>query len=416
MIVKKEEKSGRMIQREKTCFFTVTFLAFVIVVLSAAMAWSGGIKLRVSAEQANIREKPDIMSAILQQLPEGATLEAERKEGEWYSVQLQKEEGGFVLGYVHESLVMVIEAAPQAPLQRERVQEEKPEAVRPVEKKREEPPLTPAPTPTAPTEMEKRERIHAILWLGGRHAAVGDLNEGAEGLARYYESRLSAVMDGEVEELHFGFLFGAEVRVALASDFYFSLGLEHSSGKTSSAVSYKGGSSEASYSTEPRLRTTPISLALVIYPVRFVYVKAGLDYTLARCDYFYRYSYPDQIAQTESWQEWKGKASSSGFGYQIGLGLDWPLGSRISLIAEAAYRYSRLKSFEGEDIYQESTGYQTAEEGTLYHIRVSAGGKKTYPTVFIRNREPTEAGVMEVRRAELDLSGYGVRLGIRVSF
>ena len=71
--------------------------------LSTAV-WAGprsgdaGIKLRVTAEQANVREKPDIVSAILQQFPEGATLEAERKEGEWYAVLLEKEGGGFVLG------------------------------------------------------------------------------------------------------------------------------------------------------------------------------------------------------------------------------------------------------------------------------------------------------------------------------
>jgi opacity protein-like surface antigen len=391
-----------MTQRRKALFLTKIILIFVIMILVGAMAvWGGGIKLRVTAEQANIREKPDIMSAILQQLPEGATLEAERKEGEWFAVLVEKQEGGFILGYVHESLVMVMEEAPpEQPQQREQVEEQGQAVVKPVEKKRE----------------EKRERLNLAFWLGSRHAAVGDLNDGAEGLARYYESRLAAAGDGEVEALHSGYLLGAELRIPLASGFYLALGAEYSSGEASSSVAYKEGSSEALYSTKPWLRTIPISLALLYYPLRFLYLKAGLDYSFARCAYFYRFSTPDPFEQTESWQEWTGKASSSGFGYQLGLGLEWPLGSRISLIAEAAFRHGRLNDLEGEDFYQESTNYQSHEQGTLYRIRATAGGPETFPLVFIRDREPTEAGVVDVRKAELDLSGYSLRLGLKVRF
>ena len=407
-----------MIQRRRALFFIETsFIIIIMILVGAAAVWGGGIKLRVTAEQANIREKPDIMSAILQQLPEGATLEAESKEGEWYAVLVEKEAGGFILGYVHESLVMVMEPAPPEPSpQKQRVEEQEPVVVRPVEEKREEPRRPPRQTPPADAEIEKGERLSVAFWLGGRHAAVGDLNDGAEGLARYYESRLAAAGDGEVEALHFGYLLGAEVRIPLASGFYLSLGAEYSSGEATSSVAYKEGSSGALYSTKPRLRAAPISLALLYYPLHFLYVKAGLDYTFARCAYFYRFSYPDPYEQTEFWQEWTGEASSSGFGYQLGLGLDWPLGSRISVIAEAAYRHGRLDGLEGEDFYQESTNYQSREQGMLYRIRATAGGPETFPLVFIRDREPAEAGVVDVRKAELDLSGYSLRVGLKVRF
>jgi opacity protein-like surface antigen len=392
-----------MSRRKRMCF---TLTAFMLVGMMGAggTAWGGGIKLRVSAEQANIREKPDITSAILQQLPEGTALEAERKEGEWYAVLVETEEGGSVLGYVHESLVVVLEATPPEPLpQRERAEEQ-------------EPGQPPPQTAIVPKGKDESRRIGLVLWFGGRRAEVGDLNDGAEGLARYYEALLSAVIDGEVEELHFGYLFGAEVRVPLASGLYFSLGAERTSGEASSSVSYKGGSSEASYSTKPSLRTTPVSLSLLIYPLRSVYVKAGLDYTFAQCGYFYRFAPPGPDEQTEVWQEWTGQATSSGFGYQLGLGLEWSLGSRVSLIAEWAYRYSRFGGFEGEDVYKESTGNPSREEGTLYRFRKSAGGRETYPLVFIRNGKPADAGVTEFRTAELDLTGYSLKLGFKVGF
>jgi hypothetical protein len=170
------------------------------------------------------------------------------------------------------------------------------------------------------------------------------------------------------------------------------------------------------YSTKPSLRTTPVNLALVFYPQRFFYVRAGLDYTFARCAYFYRLSYPDPGEQTEFWQEWTGKASSSGFGFELGLGLEYTLGSFLSVIAEGAYRHGRLNSLDGDDFYQESTGYQSRERGPLYRFEASAGGKETYPLVFVREKEPTEAGVMDVRRAEIDLSGYSLKIGLKVRF
>jgi len=119
---------------------------------------------------------------------------------------------------------------------------------------------------------------------------------------------------------------------------------------------------------------------------------------------------------TESWQEWTGEASSSGFGYLAGLGYDWNLTSGLSLTAEMVYRHSRLADFGGEDVYKESSAYESIEKGKLYYIQVDTGTAEVVPLVFIREKRPTEAGVMDVRKAELDLSGFSLKLGVRVRF
>jgi opacity protein-like surface antigen len=383
------------------------------------MSPEGGIKLRVTAEQANVRERPDIVSAILQQFPEGATLEAERKEGEWYAVLVEKEGGGFVLGYVHESLVAIIEEAPPAP-QREPFKPEEPAPAKPVEVK-EEPRPAPSKPPSQPpppsTVTGAREKYGVVLWIGGRRAEVGDLNDGAEGLARYYESQLSAIADAEVDAVHFGFLFGVELRVPVAPGLYLSFGAERTSAEASSTVNYTGGSSEATYFTQPAVKLTPISLAVLIYPVRFVYARAGLDFTLARCAYLYRLSAPVPSAQEESWQEWDGKANSFGFGYQIGFGVEWPIASFVSLVTELTYRYSRFDGFDGEELYRESTGAESRKEGALYRITARADGAETYTLVFIRGGDvSTEPGVISAQKAQLDLSGYSLKLGLSIRF
>ena len=100
-------------------------------------------KILVTAEQANIRDTPDIGSPIVQQLPEGSILEAEKKQGEWYLVRFTRDDGLVARGYIHESLVRELEAVPAMPVEevrREPVKkvEEKPEPVA-VEPARREP-------------------------------------------------------------------------------------------------------------------------------------------------------------------------------------------------------------------------------------------------------------------------------------
>lgn len=408
-------KDGPMTPQKRVLFFLVALSLLAVSARAGAAPDGQGIRLRVTAEQANVRERPDIVSTILRQFPEGATLEAERKEGEWYAVLVEKEGGGFILGYVHESLVAVIEPAPAAP-PKEPVQKQEPRAVEPVEVKEEPRRPTVPPAPPAPKEVAGREKYGLVLWIGGRRAEVGDLNDGAEGLARYYGSRLSAVADGEVDPVHFGYLFGAEVRIPLAPGFFVSLGAERTSADASSSINYKGGTSAAAYSAQPAVKLTPISLAVLIYPVRYVYAKAGLDFTLARCSYLYRLDTPGPDAAEGSWEEFDGRANSFGFGYQIGFGVEWPIASFVSLVTELAYRYSRFDGFDGEELHRDSTGAESRQEGKMYRITASAGGAETYTLVFIRDKTPTEAGVIAARKAQLDLSGYSLKLGLSVRF
>ncbi len=407
-------------QRQFTLVTGSILSSFLILLVGAANLWAGGIKLRVAAEQANIREKPDITSPILEQLPEGATLEAERKEGEWYAVLVKKDEGEAILGYVHESLVVVVVAPPEEPLQKEPPEDRKPSRQQPVQKPSEEikkePRYVPPPVQSVPAQTPVEDRWAVAFWFGGRYATIGDLNDGAKGLAQYYESRLAAAGEGNVKALHFGYLLGAEVRLPLAFGFYLSFGAEYGSGESASSVVYKDAAQEVSLAIKPRVRTIPVSLALLYYPSPALYLKAGLEYTFGRCGYSYRLTELDPDSMTESWQEWTGKADSSGFGYLVGLGYDWSFTSGFSLIAEAVYRHSRLGDLGGEDVYNESSAYESTEKGKLYSFQVDTGTAEVVPLVFIREKRPTEAGVIDARKAELDLSGFSLKLGIKVRF
>jgi len=385
----------------------IFFLPLVLLVFVAATDLLGEtIKLRVTAEQANIREKPDITSAILLQVQEGSLLQADRKEGEWYAVRVEQEGGGLVTGYVHESLVAAIEP----PKAEEKLAPviEKP-VPKKVDEKKEPKVILPRPVTPPPQPEVKPEYFSLSVWWGARYAEVDDLNVGSSGLASYYAEILEEAPEGDVKALHLGYVAGGELQFPLGSGFYFAASAEYFSSDVSSTVTFGPADSQKAYLTTPGVRVIPVSLSILFYPVRFLNLRAGLEYSLARCTYLYRFENGD------FWQKWKGRASSGGLGYHFGIGTDWRIFSHVSLVAEALYRRSRVKEFEGEGIYEDSAGAETIN-GKLYFFQAATTGDESVPLLFLREKAPTEPGVSDVREAELDLTGLSLRAGLKIKF
>jgi len=63
-------------------------------------------KLKIKAETAFIRVRPDVKSQAIGRVPSGTILNLLSKKGEWYRINMPLEKGGILLsGYVHQSLV-----------------------------------------------------------------------------------------------------------------------------------------------------------------------------------------------------------------------------------------------------------------------------------------------------------------------
>lgn len=93
----------------KTSRVVLVLLLFVLV--TTTFVFSEVLKIRVIASAANIRLKPTVQSAILLTAPLGAVLDVIRQEESWYFVQLPPNKDGIVVtGFIHQSVVEVIEA------------------------------------------------------------------------------------------------------------------------------------------------------------------------------------------------------------------------------------------------------------------------------------------------------------------
>lgn len=391
----------------------IVFFTVINLMLTGAVAQQKSIQLRVVAEQANIRLKPDITSLIIYQAPKGTYLSMLEKEGDWYKITFVSDEGEEGSGYVHESLVMIIEP--------EIEEEKKPEKIKKpaekVEEKIEEQTPPVKETQTAPTQKRTPFEppsvlppIQIALNGGGVFLGGGDLNRGSEGLAGFYKDSLGATSAGTVSPLHLSYNLGVELNINLSPQLRLGIGLDYFKGDKESKIEIIKGTRKDLYITRPEIQAVPLRVSLIYFPANFFYLTAGIDYYFAKVNYDYR------IQTGEDWIRWRGEATSRSTGLRGGAGVVAWLSSYFGLFIETTGQYAEIGDFKGTNIYLESGGESSEEEGSLYIYQARVSAQKSHPLLFISSQKPGEAGVSDVKEAVVSFSGLTVKAGLRFRF
>jgi hypothetical protein len=397
------------------------------ILLALAAAAAGVIRLKVTAEVANIRQKPSISSLIVRQIPEGALLEASRKEGEWYLVALEPDETGTHSGYVHESLVLPLDE-PAVPEKKTRIVERvAPPRPKPAETAATSERTAPARTETAPvrtpqavaetrpaeTDAYGFEPLRPALVIGGGglFAAVGDLNDGSQGLADYYGYQLGAAADQSLSLLRLAFPFEAEIQIPIGGRFALTIGAGYVGSSKTSLLTYATTGSASTFSATPGFSAIPIKAGILYSPVPAFYAKAGLMIISAKTSYTFHF------AHDLFWQEWTGDASALGLGAYGALGVELALGPSIGFLIEAGGQFGKIGGFDGTGTYIDSTlDEAVTETGRLYAYDAKPTQFNSYPLTFIRSKRPTEGGVANAREATLNLLGASLKAGLKFKF
>ena len=410
--------------KKKITKASTLLLAASLLFLSVAKGEEVLRKLKVVTEQANIRLKPSIGSIIIKQVPEGTILESTGQEGDWYLIQLTPDELEQVSGYVHESMVIIIEGPPKEQEEPEIIKEQKiirvPEETEKAEEEEkieethvQEPVITPLTQPvvTPPLSSKQPKFLFNLVFSGGGSSiAGGDLNDGSQGFAGYQSNILAVQPQGQAKPAHLSYILGGELTLALSSHFSLGIGVDYFLGERESIVEFPDDPSSETVTTHPKIQAVPLRLAISYYPFRNFYAKIGIEYYLAKCAYYYR------SERAGSWEEWRGEATAQDFGILAGLGFEFELTSSFNFIIEATIRYARISGFKGRDRSKDSTGTDHIEEGTLYFYRVQTTGGDSYPFLFIRENTPTEANVFDPREAVINFSGLSLKTGFKIKF
>jgi len=378
------------------------FAAAALIGLLVPVLTAQTFKLKVSAEQANIRRRPDIGSALVRQVPQGTILESGGKEGDWYQVRFKDEDGKPLSGYVHKSLVVrlpTLSPGDAAPAQ--------------IEKARKPPDRSPmppraAPRPAGPSSPSRRCAIE--ISGGGVFIAGGDPNRAVQGLAEYYQALFGLPSDGRAGSVRLGTSAGLSVDYWPHPRAGIGVALETIFARNESTLSYRGNATEAGLEIAPKLDSIPVRFHFAFAASPGMVVKAGLEYHFARCRYFYR------LSEAGSVTEWTGNARAGGLGFYAGASWERPVLGPVSVFVEVSGRYARISGFKGEATLKYPDGSTAEEEGWLYFYAAKVAPDESVSLMFIRDRPPSGIGVSNVRRARVDFSGAGLRAGLRFRF
>jgi len=401
----------------RTQIIVISF--FLLLVPSLFFPQNTEIKLKVVADLANIRIQPTIESPIIRQAEKNEIIEALDRQGEWFRVIFLKDSGEATTGYVHESLVIVTEGAPEKvtqnvvkPIEEELPKRQKttPRREKPVKPKSKQPEIQKTRPEKIIRSNQKVKRFGFKLSVGSNYVVGSQLNEGAKGLADFYRETLGTNGTYKVRPFHLSYLASTEVFFPLSGNFSIGVGLDYYRGELESVVKFEMTDFTNYYSAKPRVDALPISVYITSHPAPSIFLKIGIEYYFAKASYYYRY-------QTEDfWQEWSGRAKAQGLGFLAGVGYEYEIASFAKLFIEAVGHYAKIDGFKGTDKYKESTGYIYSESGPLFFYKSQVGSDKTVPLLYIREKKPTEAGVMEAKEALINFSGFSLKAGIKFWF
>lgn len=362
------------------------FFCFIMAITVFSHPAFSKWKLKITVENADIRQSPDRDSPVVKTAVWGDILESFEKEGEWFRVVVGPDEAGFVsIGYLHSGDVAI--------------EEEK--VSRQVDFWPEEP------------EHFEEKGINIKVAAGYNSISQGDIENGIQGLfdsttdlflsrgyqAESYPEHLRSIIDLTADVIYslspkfgiglgFGYLYGQRGGVSSFYDEGISDIQNAHSDTTVSAVFPRAG----------------IVMTIPLNPLFSLSLNGGSALYFAKYSHFLSTPFEmDNLSQS---------ASSKSVGFHGGIGLEIRLVKRAALLIEALGRYAKIGGFEGKAAVAREVNnlwVKSTEEGKLYFVETD-----THPRLIISRQRPS--GYREVREACLDLSGFSLQIGFLVRF
>jgi hypothetical protein len=385
-----------MRMRAPLAVLLVLGLAGATFVAAAQKTPAPTARVKVIAEQANLREKPDIGSAIVQQIPEGTVLEADKREGEWYFVRYVLEDGGVIGGWLHESLVEPVEGAPPVPV-----------APVPAGASGPRPPATVAPAARSAASVFPLE-----LSVSGGVATLAprDLNDGARGFPAWFGGMTGIPAPETADILHVGAAVEVELAYRVSPRLAVGLGAGYLRASNADRMTFADELTSWTVSTRPSVTSGAVKATVRFYPGAGLYVRGALGLYSVRAGYTYRYEGGAAGLET------KGSASATTLGGEAAFGGEWAVGPRTAFFVEAGLRMAGFDALDGENTDSDSADERVIETGTLYYYRRVATDGNDYALVAVRSSPPAGTDFTGTRRAEINISGMSIRVGLRYRF
>jgi hypothetical protein len=281
------------------------------------------------------------------------------------------------------------------------------------------------------------QRFNIKMTSGLSYLTIGDINtflqsanEVHTDVAQYYNGSKK----GELKEIR----FGSDSEIVLTFDitprFRIGLGTGYIYGKRESSSGYEILAEimppdlynvDVTFSPKISISAIPIKFgANYIFPLgsnKRLFINGGIDYYFAKTKFYWKQKEiwtrtrdGFKLLDGREWAEWD--LSSKAVGFHGGIGLEYDFAKNFAVVIEAQARYARLNKLKGDEIY---VGYQYSQQnyyGYVYYFERGSTMGKYYPGLGFFKEKPNYPypDYRNIRDALLDLSGYYLRIGIKM--
>jgi hypothetical protein len=163
-------------------------------------------------------------------------------------------------------------------------------------------------------------------------------------------------------------------------------------------------------STRPSVTSGAVKATVRFYPGAGLYLRGALGLYSVKAGYTYRYEGSSAGLET------KGSASATTLGGEAAFGGEWAVGRRTAFFVEAGLRMAGVGELSGKNTDWDLADERVIETGTLYYYRRVATDGNDYPFVAVRSSPPAGTDFAGTRRAEINISGTSIRVGLRYRF
>ena len=278
---------------------------------------------------------------------------------------------------------------------------------------------SPAPPPSAPQPSRPGIDFSLKFHGGMNYMRIGDINDALQGTTDYYKDLPNVDIEEELQPVHWGIGFGGELIINFTPRVGIGLGGGYIQVSEETVIDVIWEGSPYEDTAHPKATIIPLTfsvhLGLPMGNIMSFALNAGAGYYLGTIQW--HYSWDSEFHDYE--ENWKAKSNTIGF--QGGLGLEFNFSRNLALVVEGFGRYAKIKNLQGDYTWKRDFfGHEEGiiEEATLWYSnwRSSDTGKE-YPRIVFDDDVPTETTFQRnVREGEIDLTGYSVRLGIKIKF
>lgn len=269
---------------------------------------------------------------------------------------------------------------------------------------------------TAAYSENSKGQIDLKISGGLSYLEVGDWNAHHIG---WNESRRESVeaaggvVISENQALHWGWELEGEFILNLGPQFAVGFGTGYINGKVADTAETLVDDITALNIHDFRVKAIPLKAKgyyfLPISPKVRIVLGGGIGYYFARFTRFYKREPGDGY-----WIDSNMEGNGAGIGMEGGISFEYAFRDNVSIFIEGSGRYAKIGGISGNRDRIDSNSWSDSMKGSYYALERERSPGVWSPVVNIDTTAPSGEGTRNVRDAELDFSGFTIRVGLKI--